>query len=89
MLAGFENNAGKSEFNFILSNGMRTAQKSHATMQVYMMPESYREVRKVEIYCWQGIHLDGFKFFDSSNNLIFRVGRTKGQKTKVIIGADE
>ena len=88
-LAGFENNGGKScRFNFIANNGQRTEQKSDYPMQDFMMPETCKQTRKVEVYC-NCIHLCGFKFFDINNTLLFEVGLTAGTMTPVLIAADE
>ena len=57
-------------------------------MQDYMMPETCKQTRKVEVY-WSKSYLQGFKFFDSNDTLIFEVGKYSGTMTSVLIGADE
>ena len=89
-LAGFENNTGEgNRFNFIANNGQRTEQKSDHPMQDYMMPETCKQTRKVEVYCCGTVYLEGFKFFDINNTLLFEVGYTSRTMTPVLIAADE
>ena len=75
-LAGFSNDRGGSNcrFNFIANNGQRTEQKSDFPMQDFMMPETCKQTRKVEVYCYGTNHVYGFKFFDINNTLLFDVG---------------
>ncbi len=40
------------------------------------------------MYCSKS-YLQGFKFFDSNDTLIFEVGKYSGTMTSVLIGADE
>ena len=51
-LAGFLNdNKGKGQrFNFILSNGDRSCQKSDQTMTQYMIPFDGRRIKRVQTY---------------------------------------
>ncbi len=58
-------------------------------MQDYMMPETCKQTRKVEVYCYGTSYLEGFKFFDINNTLLFEVGITDGTMTPVLIAADE
>jgi hypothetical protein len=92
-LAGFSNNeSGKGcRFNFIANNGQRTEQKIDSLMQDFMMPETCKQTRKVEVYCYGTSHLRGFKFFDINNTLLFEVGDTDASytMTPVLIAADE
>ncbi len=89
-LAGFSNNGGKSSrYNFIASDGQRTEQKSDYAMQDFMMPETCKQTRKVEVYCNGNDYVWGFKFFDINNTLLFQVGCTNGNMTPVLIAADE
>lgn len=80
-------NGSDFRFNFIASNGTRSEQKSDSVMQDYMMPETCRLTRKVEIY-YSG-YLTGLKFFDENDLLLFQVGALSGQQTQVLVGADE
>ncbi len=91
-LAGFSNDGGKGvRYNFISSDGQRTEQKSDQPMQDFMMPETCKQTRKVEVYCYGTTHLSGFKFFDINNTLLFEVGYTDASRTMtpVLIAADE
>ena len=54
-----------------------------------MMPETIKQTRKVEVYCYDTSNLEGFKFFDGNNTLLFEVGNTGHTMTAVLIGADE
>ena len=58
-------------------------------MQDFMMPETCKQTRKVEVY--NGAHLHGFKFFDINNTFLFEVGNTDASCdiTPVLIVADE
>ena len=60
-------------------------------MKDYMMPATYVQTRKVELYCHGAIHLWGFKFFNGDNTLLFKIGNTSSKlvKTTVLIKADE
>ena len=53
-------------------------------MKDYMISEKFKQVRKVEIFYkdWDYDQpcLDGFRFFDSKNNLIFQVGITEHEQ---------
>ncbi len=55
------------------------------------MPETCKQTRKVEVYCYDTTYVAGFKFFDVDNELLFRVGATNlgGTMTPVLIAADE
>ncbi len=90
-LAGFSNDDGGEglRFNFIANDGQRTEQKSDCPMQDFMMPETCKQTRKVEVYCYGTNYLEGFKFFDINNTLFFEVGDTSGTKMSVLIAADE
>jgi hypothetical protein len=76
-LAGFEYcfSNGGDRFNFILSDSKRSGRKCLFEMKDYMLPESCEQTRKVHVY--SDDFLLGFEFFDSSNNLLFAVGRTQ------------
>ncbi len=89
-LAGFSNGGG-CRYNFIASDGQRTEQKSDQPVQDFMMPETCKQTRKVEVYCYGTIHLEGFKFFDINNTLLFEVGNSYSSytMTPVLIAADE
>ncbi len=57
-------------------------------MSDYMIPDSIKQTRKVELYdC--GEVLRGFKFFDGNNTLIYASQETTQTMTPVLIGADE
>ena len=60
-------------------------------MKDYMMPDTIKQTRKVEIYTYNSSHLWGFKFFDGNNTLLFEVGCTTGYNLTAteLIGADE
>ena len=58
-------------------------------MKDFMMPETIKQTRKVEVYCYNTICLYGFKFFDGNNTLLFEVGNTGDTMTALLIGADE
>jgi hypothetical protein len=58
-------------------------------MQDFMMPETCKQTRKVEVYCYFTHCLWGFKFFDINNTELFEVGDTSGTMTPVLIAADE
>ncbi len=87
-LAGVENSGGNGcRYNFIASNGKRTEQKSDQAMKDFMMPETIKQTRKVEVYC--NACLQGFKFFDEKDNLLFGVGDFGNTMTSSLIAADE
>ncbi len=87
-LAGFSSGGG-CRYNFIASDGQRTEQKSDQPMQDFMMPETCKQTRKVEVYCDGTYLVCGFKFFDINNTLLFEVGYTDCTMTPVLIAADE
>ena len=59
-------------------------------MKDYMMPDTIKQTRKVEIYTYNSSHLWGFKFFDGNNTLLFEVGDTGHTLAATeLIGADE
>ncbi len=53
------------------------------------MPETCKQTRKVLVCCNGTNNLEGFKFFDINNTLLFEVGDTSGTKMSVLIAADE
>ncbi len=58
-------------------------------MKDFMMPETCKQTRKVEVYCNGTSYVWGFKFFDINNTLLFEVGNTNNTMTPVLIAADE
>jgi hypothetical protein len=56
-------------------------------MKDFIMPETIKQTRKVEIYC--SSTADGFKFFDDKNTLLFEVGDISSRMTPVLIFSDE
>ncbi len=65
-LAGVENNGWKSiRYNFIGRNCKRTELKSDKPMKDYMISETIKQTRKVEVYCRQ--HLS---WTDSSSSTV-------------------
>src|SRR5450830_1231680 len=77
-LAGFESNSqdGNSDkFNWILSNGVRSAQRDKCTYYTHMMPAgSHNRIRSIKIY--HSYCVDGFSFFDKDKKLLWRIGST-------------
>ena len=58
-------------------------------MKDYMMPDTIKQTRKVEIYTHTSLYLNGFKFFDGNNTLLFEVGVYHTLAATELIGADE
>ncbi len=75
-LAGFMNYVDR--LDFILSTGERPKQVSICTAYVkeIMMPEACKHTRSIEICGDKTCYTRGFKFYDGSNSLIFKVGFT-------------
>ncbi len=80
-LTGFENNSqvgGGYRFNFIMSNGDRSAQRDEGvTYYDHLMPAgSHKRIRSVKIYHnrrW----ITGFEFLDKNKKLLCEIGYTK------------
>ena len=62
-------------WNFILSNGQESALKCDKVMTKHALP--VRPIRKVQmaVYNDSGFPLQGLKFFDEKDNLIFEIGK--------------
>ena len=95
-LVGFENtveNGCGTQFNFIMSDGKRTRQKSGTLpdwpMKEFMMGKKSEQIRKVEFFSWDPHCLHGLKFYDGSNNLILSIGRVDHNKKTLMIASDE
>ena len=95
-LVGFENCSedGLGEiFNFILSNGTRSAQRDEGyTYYDHMMPaDAHNKIRSVTIYHDEK-GINGFKFFDKDGALLWDVGYTTWSekiKETVVLGENE
>jgi len=83
-LAGVEYNQS-DRFNFIASNGLRTDQKSSYDKNEILFPETIKQTRKVELFCYGKSYLQGFKFFDGDDTLICEVGKTLSNKREFSI----
>ncbi len=85
-LSGLENNYKDGTgvfFNFILSNGDRTAQSDKSmTYYDHMFPKgSHKRIRSVDIYYYGCIC--GFHFYDKERALLLRIGDTNTRHLKV------
>ena len=62
-------------WNFILSNGQESALKCNHVLTKHMLPD--KPIRKVQmvVYNSSNFYLQGLKFFDEKDNLIFEIGK--------------
>ncbi len=62
-------------WNFILSNGQESAIKNDKIMTKHTLPD--KPIRKVQmaLYNDNNFYLQGLKFFDEKDNLIFEIGK--------------
>jgi hypothetical protein len=62
-------------WNFILSNGQESAIKCDKVMTKHMLPD--KPIRKVQmaVTATAAFSLQGLKFFDEKDNLIFEIGK--------------
>ena len=83
VLAGFENNGGKSEFNFILSNGDRSYQRDKGEKySTHLMPEgAFERIKSVHIYYMSC--MAGFKFLDREGSTIWQIGKITWSSLKI------
>ena len=94
-LMGIENNIDSSvkwNFNFILSNGMRTEYKVGKLHDYMMPPDLCRQTRKVQVDVPYGLGcVTSFIFYDCNNLALFSIGHLTQQVNVTIleIGADE
>ena len=61
-------------WNFILSNGQESTIKDDKVMTKHTLPD--KPIRKVQMAVLNnGYYLQGLKFFDEKDNLIFEIGK--------------
>ncbi len=62
-------------WNFILSNGQESAIKNDKVMTKHTLPD--KPIRKVQMVVYNNSNfcLQGLKFFDEKDNLIFEIGK--------------
>jgi hypothetical protein len=91
-LIGFENDEYDGTgycFNWILSNGDRSAQRDgeRETKYDHMIPaDALNKIRSVNIT--NANHIDGFQFFDKDGALLYKIGntdRSNGYEEKVLL----
>ncbi len=94
-LVGFSTHqkyGGGNLFNFILSNGTRSAQRDEdaRTWFIHMIPtDAINKIRSVGIY--YGAYIFSFRFFDKDKKLLWRIGlsTSTSNNVKVLLGEDE
>jgi hypothetical protein len=98
-LVGFENNFDSGtgcNFNFILFNGIRSAQRdqNEPTKYTFMIPaDALNKIRSVTIH--HNGSIDGFSFFDKDGALLWKHGSTTDSRwmsvegEKVLLEEDE
>ena len=64
-----------SRWNFILSNGQESEIKNDYLMNKHTLPD--KQIRKVQMAVYNDCNffLQGLKFFDEKDNLIFETGK--------------
>jgi hypothetical protein len=88
-LVGFKNNHENTKgdiFNFILSNGARSVQKTgrKQTGYTFMIPAgALKRIRAVTIH--HARYIDGFSFFDKRGALLWQVGYTRSRRWQTVL----